>query len=191
LKNTVRRESTLLSKDAIGTIAIMKSRILSCAMVLTLSLGGLRPVYGDSATWSGNPTTGDWFTAANWTPNTIPNGPDDIATFDVSTITDITVAGIAELDAIVFNPGASAYTLNIPWYLGQPNYFMIISGMGIVNNAGISQSFVSLFNDGYYSLATRPLEIKRCSSTSRAIIWIGAAASSSSLIARTPAALPS
>src|SRR5690349_13862706 len=98
----------------------MKTRVMSYAILLTVSLGAVRAVHGDSATWSGNPTTGDWFTATNWTPNTIPNGPDDIATFDVSTITDITVPGIAELDAIVFNPGASAYTLTIPWYLGQP-----------------------------------------------------------------------
>ena len=37
-----------------------------------------------SATWNLNPTSGDWNTAANWMPNTVPDGPNDIATFDVS-----------------------------------------------------------------------------------------------------------
>ena len=28
-----------------------------------------------------NPSSGDWNTAANWTPTTVPNGPSDIAMF--------------------------------------------------------------------------------------------------------------
>jgi len=67
-----------------GTIAAMKSPILSCAMVLTLSLGALCAVYADSATWNANPVDNDWNNPANWTPNTVPNGPNDIATFGVS-----------------------------------------------------------------------------------------------------------
>jgi autotransporter-associated beta strand protein len=132
-------------------IAAMRSPILSCAIALTLSLGSLDALYADSATWNLNPTSGDWFTAANWTPNTVPNGPGDIATFDVSTITDISPAagtGSIEVDSIVFNPGASAYTITVPWYLGEPDYFLIISGTGIVNNSGVSQNFVNLEGDG-------------------------------------------
>src|SRR6266446_4176999 len=134
-----------------GMIAAVKSPIASCAIVLTLSLGALDALYAGSATWNLNPTSGDWFTAANWTPNTIPNGPDDIATFDVSTITDISPAagtGSIEVDSIVFNPGASAYTITVPWYIGEPDYLMIISGTGIVNNSGVSQNFVNLEGDG-------------------------------------------
>ena len=134
-----------------GTIAAMKAPILSCAMVLAVSLGALNAIYADSATWNLNPTSGDWHTAANWTPNTVPNGPGDIATFDVSTTTDISSApgtGTIEVDSIVFNPGASAYTITVPWYLGEFNYFLFISGTGIVNNSGVSQNFVSLDGDG-------------------------------------------
>ena len=65
-------------------IAAMKSPILSCAMILTFSLGALNVVYADSATWSMNPISSDWNTAENWTPPTVPNGPDDIATFALS-----------------------------------------------------------------------------------------------------------
>jgi len=116
---------------------------------LILNFSFFLDAYAGSATWSSNPSSGDWFTAANWTPNTIPNGPDDIATFDVSNTTDILLPGFAEVDSIVFNPGASAYTLTVPWYMGQPNYFTLISGMGIVNNSGVSQNFVSVEGDGF------------------------------------------
>src|SRR5207249_2056310 len=72
-------------------------------------------------------------------------------TFDVSTTTDITSApgtGSIEVDSIVFNPGASAYTITVPSYLGEFNYFLSISGTGIVNNSGVSQTFVSLDSAG-------------------------------------------
>ncbi|PYK46679.1 MAG: hypothetical protein DME53_01820, partial [Verrucomicrobia bacterium] len=36
----------------------------------------------------------------------------------------------------------------MPWYLGEPDYFLIISGTGIVNNSGVSQNFVNLEDDG-------------------------------------------
>ena len=42
-----------------------------------------------SATWSSNPSSGDWNTAANWIPNTVPNGTSDIATFATSNVTDV------------------------------------------------------------------------------------------------------
>ena len=37
-----------------------------------------------SATWNSSPATGDWNTATNWTPATVPNGPSDPATFALS-----------------------------------------------------------------------------------------------------------
>jgi autotransporter-associated beta strand protein len=129
----------------------MKWPILSCSTVLMLSFCALRVVDADSATWSLNPTSGDWNTATNWTPNTVPNGPSDIATFDISTITDISPAagtGGIEVDSIVFNPGVSAYSITVPWYPGEPDYFLIISDTGIVNNSGVLQNFVSLDGDG-------------------------------------------
>src|SRR6266700_4145447 len=62
----------------------VKSPITLWAIVVTLSLGALNAVHADSATWSATPLSGDWNTAANWTPMTVPNGPDSSATFDVS-----------------------------------------------------------------------------------------------------------
>jgi len=123
------------------------STLLLCGLLLLIPNA---PAQAGSATWNLNPTSGDWHTAANWTPNTVPNGPTDIATFDVSTTTDITSApgtGSIEVDSIVFNPGASAYTITVPWYLGEFNYYLYISGTGIVNNSGVLQTFVSMDGD--------------------------------------------
>ena len=112
--------------------------LLLCGLLLLIPAASAQ---AGSATWNLNPTSGDWHTAANWTPSTVPNGPGDIATFDVSTTTDIKSApgtGSIEVDSIVFTPGASSYTVTVPWYLGEFNYFLTISGTGIVNNSGVS-----------------------------------------------------
>jgi hypothetical protein len=34
--------------------------------------------YAISAQWDLDPISGDWNTAANWTPNEVPNGPADL-----------------------------------------------------------------------------------------------------------------
>ncbi len=108
----------------------MKSKLLlmlACVVVAQAQAG--------SATWSLNPDTTDWNTASNWTPATVPNGPDDIATFGVS---NLPIANVSiyetEVGEIIFNPGASAYTLSSDktWY---------VSGLGITNNSGITQTF--------------------------------------------------
>jgi autotransporter-associated beta strand protein len=118
-------------------IAAMKTPILSCAIILTLSLGALRAVYAGSATWSTNPISNDWNTAENWTPNTVPNGPDDVATFGLSHHTGVFVSTDTELNELIFSPGASPFTINAA--VGQ---ILTISGIGITNNSGIPQNFV-------------------------------------------------
>src|SRR5437667_3752147 len=94
-----------------GTIAAMKSPTVSCAMILAFLLCALGAAYADSATWNLNPISGDWNTAANWTPNTVPNGPSDTATFGVSNITDISLSHRIQVEAIVFSAGASPFTI--------------------------------------------------------------------------------
>ena len=91
----------------------MKVPILSCAVILTLALGALNTVYGDSATWSTNPISNDWNTPVNWTPATVPNATHDIATFDVSNVTDVFVQATDVLKGITFQPQASSFTISI------------------------------------------------------------------------------
>ena len=113
----------------------MKTKLL---IIVNLALA--INVHADSATWNLNPINNDWNTAANWTPNTVPNGPNDVATFGASSITAVSLASPVELNGLVLNPGASAFTFSI--FGGST---LTISGTGITNNSGITQNFV---NDG-------------------------------------------
>jgi len=68
----------------------------------------LHPVHAGNATWNLNPTTGDWNTPANWTPNTVP-GDSDIAAFGTSNITNVTFSEESGVLEMLFNPGASSH----------------------------------------------------------------------------------
>src|SRR5690348_12821628 len=87
-------------------------------VVLLLSAAG--PAFAGSGTWSASPASGDWNTAANWSPTTVPNGPADIATFGSSSLTNISTSQDTAVNGIVFNPGASAYTVTI-----RPKHFSV------------------------------------------------------------------
>jgi autotransporter-associated beta strand protein len=91
-----------------------------------------------SATWNLNPGSGDWNTAANWTPNTVPNSPSDTATFGSSSNTQISVSANTEINTLSFNPGADPYTIT-----PDPGVTLTISGLGASNNSGMMQNFVS------------------------------------------------
>ncbi|HEY1769275.1 MAG TPA: autotransporter-associated beta strand repeat-containing protein [Chthoniobacterales bacterium] len=118
------------------SIPSKKFAILTAAALLLLA--AQRPSLAGSATWSQTPTSDDWNTAANWTPNTVPNSSSDIATFGASNVTNLFIdSSVDEVDRIVFDNSAPAYTISVEIY----NLFL--SGLGIVNNSEIVQSFVT------------------------------------------------
>ena len=95
-------------------------------------------VLAGSATWDLNPTSSDWNTALNWTPETVPNGDADVATFGSSSETDVSVSSTIFLQAIVFDTSASQYTLN----LGSAFLLFSSGAQGIVNESGLVQSVI-------------------------------------------------
>jgi autotransporter-associated beta strand protein len=103
------------------------------------SLDEVTPRHG-SATWKASPATGDWNTANNWTPRTVPNGPSDTATFASSNTTGVSVSLNTEVNGIVFN---AAFTIT-----ASPTFVLTISGVGITNNSGITQNFVTAVDGG-------------------------------------------
>src|SRR5439155_4110190 len=115
----------------------MKAPILSYSVIAALALGALNATYADSATWNLNPTSGDWNTAANWMPASIPNGPADVATFSLSNQTSVSTSADTEVNSIVFDPGASAFTITNPFAE------FTVSGIGIVNNSSVLQNVVN------------------------------------------------
>lgn len=99
---------------------------------------GIQTSQAGSARWKASPATGDWNTATNWMPQTIPNGPSDTATFATSNRTAVSLSANTEVNSIVFNPGASAFAIT-----AGPTLTLTISGAGTANNSGVAQNFVT------------------------------------------------
>ena len=115
----------------------MKTTLL-IFLTITLALD----VYAGSATWLLNAGDGNWNNASHWIPATIPNGPDDIATFDVSNTRVPSVFADTEVNSIVFNSGASAFTITV-----MPGSTLTVSGTGIIKNSGQTQNFITEVDD--------------------------------------------
>src|SRR2546421_2929926 len=109
---------------------------MNTKLLLLLNLTIAMNVRAGSATWSLNPTSDDWNTASNWMPNTVPNGPADVATFENSNEPNLFLSAVTEVSEVVFNPGASAFTITTT----DVNIPLIISGPGVTNNSGITQN---------------------------------------------------
>ncbi|MEO7165800.1 MAG: autotransporter-associated beta strand repeat-containing protein [Chthoniobacterales bacterium] len=110
-------------------------------LLILFSLVASATLHAGSATWEINPTNGSWHTVANWTPATIPNGPGDTASFGVSNTTGISLTAATEVDALIFDPGASAFTFTTSPASRDPKIALTLSGTGIVNNSGAIQNF--------------------------------------------------
>jgi hypothetical protein len=84
---------------------------LVTVMTLLLMLGRASQALAGSATWNSSVETGDWNTAANWTPNVVPNGPADTATFASPFSTDIGCSENTEVEGITVDQNASSFTV--------------------------------------------------------------------------------
>jgi hypothetical protein len=122
---------------------------MKTAFPIILSLILVINGYAGSATWNLDPVSRNWNDPLNWTPNTVPNGPADVATFGQSNITDVHISGRAEVNTIIFSPGASAFTITV-----AKKQHLTISGTGISNNSGIMQNFITAgaFGGGFTSI---------------------------------------
>jgi autotransporter-associated beta strand protein len=123
----------------------MKTGNCLFAALIGLSLS-FSPALAGSATWSQNPTNGDWNEPSNWVPATVPNGPADVATFGASNLTSVSISknvNYEQVSAITFDIGASPFMITVVEPPEGQSFVLIISGTGIVNDSGIIQNFVS------------------------------------------------
>jgi hypothetical protein len=79
------------------------------------------------ATWNATPISGDFNTAANWTPAFVPTAT---AFFGTSTITSLSLSASATLGGFTLNAGAPAYSLL------DNGQFLTFNGAGIVIDGG-------------------------------------------------------
>ena len=105
-------------------------------------------VAGGGATWLSSPSSGDWNTGANWTGGTAPNSGTSTAFFATSGSTHVSLSAATTVNSIVFNPGASAFTIAAP-----PGITLTISGTGVVNNSAVAQNFTLSSNSSHQSSA--------------------------------------
>ena len=115
-----------------------KKLMFSACLLAPILLLSAQASHAASATWNLNPNSGDWNTAANWTPATVPGAAADTATFDLSNTSGVYLSANTQVNGIVFNAGASAFTIT-----ASPMFQLTISGMGITNNSGIAQDLVA------------------------------------------------
>ena len=84
----------------------------SATAILTLLLSTASSSFAGRATWKASPANREWFNVNNWAQGTIPHARGDTATFASSNRTNIDIFAFdMELNGIVFNPGASAFTI--------------------------------------------------------------------------------
>jgi autotransporter-associated beta strand protein len=117
----------------------MKPKLL---VFLLLFFSFILSAYAGSATWKLVPTSEDWNTAANWTPETVPNDPTDVATFGSSNVAAIFLSAQTDVDTIIFDPNAAAYTIS------TAEHGLALCGSGVVNNSANEQNFVTGLLDG-------------------------------------------
>ena len=100
-----------------------------------------------SATWSTNPVSGDWNTASNWMPNTVPNSMTDVATFDASNLTTVSVPSTIAVGSIIFTPNAGTYTISTMGAI-----YLVLWNEGVINNSPARQTIdiptTGLFENG-------------------------------------------
>src|SRR5437762_3050074 len=138
MKNIMRLSSSISLAVPSPRRHIRLPLLFMTVAMLLLLLSTASSTLAGSATWKTSPATGDWNHAANWTPPTIPNGPSDTATFAFSNTTGVSLSANTEVNSIVFNAGASAFTITV-----GPTLTLTVSGAGTANNSGVTQNFVT------------------------------------------------
>jgi fibronectin-binding autotransporter adhesin len=99
--------------------------------------------FGGSATWSADPVSGDWNTAANWVPATVPNGPTDIASFSSSQITNLALSSPTTVAESLYDANAGGFTISSAGLAS-----LTFAGDGIINSSAIAQTFVVDVDNG-------------------------------------------
>ncbi len=141
MKNTSPHVPSLFGRPALRPL--LRSGLLLFGTVILL-FSARSTSFAGSTTWKTTPGSGDWNTARNWMPTTVPNGPVDAATFASSNRTSVSLSANTEVNSIVFDADASAFTIT-----ASPTFKLHLSGNGITNSSGLMQNFVAAAgNDG-------------------------------------------
>jgi autotransporter-associated beta strand protein len=123
-----------------GMRRLARTALLGCGALVAAAL----PAVAQDATWLLNPGSGDFDTAANWTPATVPTGT---AFFAASNTTTLSFSAATALGGWTFNAGAPSYTFN-------NTQSVSFTGAGIVINAGSATINNNFPGDLFFSNAS-------------------------------------
>src|SRR4030095_10692029 len=130
----------VISSHRFETLEITMKTLILAAIRCSLLFLVPSIIYGSSAQWDLDPISGDWNTAVNWTPDSVPNGPADIATFGLSNMTDVSISEDTEVKSIIFTPAATnPYSITV-----NAGLTLTVSGVGIKNNSGVNQTLTTV-----------------------------------------------
>ena len=138
MKTTIRLYSSTILAPSFPRLRLRSSFSVITIAISLLLLSAASSTFADSATWKANASFENWNRAENWNPETIPNGPSDIATFATSSRTVVSVSANTEVNGVVFQAGANPFTIR-----ARTSLTFTISGVGITNNSGTPQNFVT------------------------------------------------
>lgn len=128
--------------------------ILRRSISLVLVLAAVNAFAG-SATWKQFPVSNNWNLANNWSPQAIPNGPSDTATFVTSFTPNISISSNIEVEGIVFGSNGitqpTAFTITVT----PPGQLYI--DQSFTNDSGRTQNFVA--RGGYIQFGIAESEV--------------------------------
>ena len=118
-----------------GRLSVSATRLRCCLYVLGLAVlaaSAFWPASATAQTWLPSPGSGDWNTAANWNPATVPDNPAAAVVFGTSSRSSVSLSDQVAISSLTFN-GTTAYTLDLNGQL------MVVNGAGMTNNSGLTQ----------------------------------------------------
>src|SRR5580765_1248479 len=133
----MRMPATLPLQPAAAFLLHLHARSIVLAVIVPIFFA-TGSAFAGSGTWLSSPANGNWNSASNWSSMTVPNGSAATATFDSSSISDISISANTQVNGIVFNAGASAFII-----AATPTFTLTLSGVGITNNSGATQNLMT------------------------------------------------
>jgi autotransporter-associated beta strand protein len=128
----MKTSGTVLRSQTVAGVS--PSRLVGIVLVIFTFLALIPDIRADNSTWLLNPLSGDWNTGANWSTGTVPG---DIATFDVSNVTNVSVSAFTPINQVVFDSSASPFVITV-----LPNQLLEVLGEGMANSSSNSENFV-------------------------------------------------
>ena len=104
--------------------------------ILATAASAQTPTPTPPAVWLSNPTTNNWNTDTNWSPQNAPASSGEAAIFNTSSQTSPTLSATVAIQSITFNDGASAFTIHT-----NGNFLELFAG--VVNNSQSTQTIVN------------------------------------------------